>query len=65
MKGHLVLPAPGVELRLCVPDSTEPNVLAIRGGEYPVPLRGLFAVLRKAESLPHVLVGLISRLVSR
>ena len=58
MKGHLVLPAPGVELRLCVPDSTEPNVLAIRGGEYPVPLRGLFAVLRKAIPPPAKVLDL-------
>ena len=39
MNGYLVLPAPGIrKLRLCVPDSSEPDVLAIRGGEYPVPL---------------------------
>ena len=58
MEGYLVSPAPGLELRLCVPDSTEPNVLAIRGGEYPVPLRGLFAALREATPLPAKVLDL-------
>jgi len=43
--GFAVSPAPGITFRIAVPESNDPNVLAIRRGVYPPPLQGLFAAL--------------------
>jgi FkbM family methyltransferase len=46
MSSCLVAPAADVTFRMCVPESNDPNVRAIRSGEYPVTLRPLFSLLR-------------------
>src|SRR5438045_3316334 len=46
MSSWVVAPAADVTLRICVPESNDPNVRAIRSGEYPATLRPLFSLLR-------------------
>jgi FkbM family methyltransferase len=50
--GYLVAPLQGVSLRLCVPETDEPSVRAIRSGQYPPALQGLLAVLRSSVDPP-------------
>lgn len=46
MSSCLVAPTADVTFRMCVPESNDPNIRAIRSGEYPVTLRPLFSLLR-------------------
>jgi FkbM family methyltransferase len=52
MDGYVVSPAPGVTFRISVPESNDPNVLAIRDGSYPPPLQGLFMALTATTPKP-------------
>jgi FkbM family methyltransferase len=52
MDGYVVSPAPEVAFRIAVPESTDPNVKAIRDGTYPPPLQGLFTALTATTPKP-------------
>jgi FkbM family methyltransferase len=52
MQATTVSPAPGVAFHIAVPETSEPNAVTLRRGEYPVSLRPLFEVLRRVAAPP-------------
>jgi FkbM family methyltransferase len=53
-----VSPAADVTFWMCVPESNDPNVIAIRSGQYPLTLRALFSTLRTAVTAPAKVLDL-------
>ena len=54
----LVSPAADLTFRMCLPDSDEPNVRALRTGQYPQTLGALFSLLRTLMPAPAKVLDL-------